>query len=147
MIKIKTKFPLFVLISVLILIQQGATATLVICFEEDGHINIETAHFGERCSYIKASLQESHSHPYFLRNFLEINQRHPCKDIAFTNNNSEQNILSVEIKLKSGQKFMSVASAYQLPQDTEITSNELLVLSLPANNSMLASMSSIILLI
>jgi len=143
----KGTFISLVLISIFILIPQGVMANLVVCFEEDGHINIETAHYGECCSYIKTSLPEFHSHPYFLRNFLGKNQCHPCKDVAFTNNDSKQNILSVEIKLKLIKTFMFVALANQLPQDTEIRFNELLVLSLPANNSVLASMSSIVLLI
>lgn len=142
----KGTFFSLVLISIFILIPQGVMANLVVCFEEDGHINIETAHYGECCSYVKASLPESHSCSFLEKSFSK-NRYHHCRDIGISNDNLEQNIVPVQTKTKLIKMLLLAALTCQISQYTEIASGGLLPSPPHASNSILACLDSIVLLI
>lgn len=145
--KIKVKFTPLVLISTFIIIPQGAMANLVVCFGDDGHINIETAHYGLCCPTVKASLPESHSCSSFLEKSFSKNRCHPCRDIGISNNNLEQNIVPVPIKIKLIKTLLLAAFTSQISQYAEIASEGLLPSPPHTSNSILASLNSIVLLI
>lgn len=145
--KIKVTFTPLVLVTILILIPQGSTANLVVCFGEDGHINVETAHYGFYCPTVKASLQEDLYSPSLWEKFFSKNHYTPCKDIAISNSNSSQHIVPVQSITKLIKTLLLVAFAFQVPQYVEIATEGLPSQPPPASNSILASLCSIILLI
>lgn len=143
----KGTFLSLVLISIFILIPQGVMANLVVCFGEDGHIKVEAAHYGVCCPHVKASLPESHSWFSFLEKSFSKNRCHSCRDIGISNNNLEQNIVPVQIQIKLIKTLLLAAFTYKISQYTEIASEGLLPSPPHASNSILASLSSIVLLI
>jgi len=143
----KGAFFSLIMISIFILIPQGVMANLVVCFEEDGHINIETAHYGECCSYVKASLPESHSFSSILEKSISKHRCHRCRDIGISNNNLEQNIVLVQTKTKLIKTLLLAALTCQISQYTEIAAEGLLPSPPHASNSILACLDSIVLLI
>lgn len=145
--KIKGTFTPLVLLSTFILIPQGTTANLVVCFGENGHINVEPVHYGVCCPTIKASLPEALYSPSLWEKSFSKNHRIPCVDIAISNCSSEQHIISAQRTIKLIKMLLLAAFAFQVPQHAEIATREPLTQPPPANNSMLASQSSIVLLI
>jgi len=143
----KAAFIPLLLISVFILIPQGATANLVICFEKDGHINVEIAHYGVCCPHVKKTLSESHSCSFLKRKSSRPNNCHPCFDLTFSDYNSVHHILAGQCKIRLIKTFLSMISAFQIPQSDEIITGELHPRPLPAANFIISFLDSTILLV
>ena len=135
--KIKTRFSPLVLFAVLILIPQGATANLVICIENDGHINIELAHQGVCYPNLPSDGEIS-----FTQNYAAH-----CVDVSISVSDLEQNILS-----KQGLKKLIKELQYAFISTSQTiidpnTGEDCFLFLLPLNNSIISSLSSAILLI
>ena len=145
--KIKAKFTPLVLISTFILIPQGATANLVVCFEGDGQINVEAAHQGS--CYPKGN-NHSPETPYLpLSVESPLIQAHyaACIDIAISFSEREQYIIPEQglNKLINALHCAFIVSPQYMSEANAI--EDFSVLFPPLNNSIISSLSSTILLI
>ena len=145
--KIRGRFIPLVLLSIFLLIPQGTTASLVVCFEGDGQINIEAAHQG--VCYPK-SKHYSYETPYLpLNGERSLIQAHfaACIDIAISFSEWEQNIVPEQglNRLINVLQFAFILSPQSLCEAN--VSEELSSLFPPLNNSIISSLASTILLI
>ena len=144
---IRAGFIPLVLLSILILIPQGATSSLVVCLESDGHVNVEAAHQG--VCYPKSNNQSPET-PYLpLSEESPLIQAHyaACIDIAISFSEREQYIIPEQgfNKLINALHYAFIVSLQSMSKAN--SSEEFSVFSPPLNNSIISSLSSTILLI
>ena len=145
--KRRTVFTPIVLLSIFFLIPQGATAKLAVCFEWDGQINVEISHQGV-CSRIN----ENPNHEIFYHTLswmssLDKHHNFPCKDIAVSLSDLEQNIIPEQGLIRLFNELQSTFFAFPQSLCEANVSEELSPLFPPLNNSIVSSLSSTILLI
>jgi len=144
--KFKTVSTPIVLFSIFFLIPQGATANLVVCFEWDGQINIEISHQGV-CSFNNENPSyEISYHPLNWKSSLDKYHNFPCKDVAISLSDLEQNIALEQGREKLVISLLNVVDV--LPQSLYLAnSNDEFFKLPPIRDSIISSLSSTILLI
>lgn len=144
--KIRARFIPLVLFSIFVLIPQGATASLVICFEGDGQINVEISHQGV-CSFNnKNPIYEISYHPLNLKSSLDKYHYFPCKDVAISLSDLEQNIVPEQGRENLVISLLNVVGV--LPQSLYLANaNDEFFKHPPIRDSIISSLSSTTLLI
>lgn len=144
--KTRTRLIPLVLFTIFVFIPQGATASLVVCFESDGQINVEAAHQGACYQSSINNSCEIHSLPSSEESSLMQTHYAPCFDMAISLSDLEQNIVPEQGRVKSVISLLNAVVV--LPQSLYLpNAKTLFFIHPPMKISSISSLSSTILLI